>query len=97
MRRTPAERSDELEFSLPADLARYVVEKGSIAVDGVSLTVADVTDDTFVVALIPTTLSHTTLGVRKPGDTVKVEVQRNGSRETLNVTLGTRPNEAQQG
>jgi len=74
VRRTPAERSDELEFSLPADLARYVVEKGSIAVDGVSLTVAGVTDDTFVVALIPTTLSHTTLGVRKPGDTVNIEV-----------------------
>ena len=74
LRRTPAERSDELEFSLPADLARYVVEKGSIAVDGVSLTVAGVTADTFVVALIPTTLSHTTLGVRKPGDTVNIEV-----------------------
>ena len=74
VRRTPSERSDELEFSLPADLARYVVEKGSIAVDGVSLTVAGVTDDTFVVALIPTTLSHTTLGVRKPGDTVNIEV-----------------------
>ena len=70
----PRERSDELEFSLPPDLARYVVEKGSIAVDGVSLTVADVTDDTFVVALIPTTLAHTTLGVRKPGDTVNIEV-----------------------
>ena len=68
------ERSDELRFSLPPDLARYVVEKGSIAVDGVSLTVADVTDDTFAVALIPTTLSHTTLGVRKPGDTVNIEV-----------------------
>ena len=65
LRRTPAERSDELVFSLPPDLARYVVEKGSIAVDGVSLTVADVTDDTFVVALIPTTLAHTTLGVRE--------------------------------
>ena len=74
VRRTPAERSDELEFSLPVDLARYVVEKGSIAVDGVSLTVAGVTADTFVVALIPTTLSHTTLGVRKPGDTVNIEV-----------------------
>ena len=42
--------------------------------DGVSLTVAGVTDDTFVVALIPTTLSHTTLGVRKSGDTVNIEV-----------------------
>ncbi|HEY0815438.1 MAG TPA: riboflavin synthase [Pseudonocardia sp.] len=74
LRRNPAERSDELVFSLPRDLARYVVEKGSIAVDGVSLTVADVTDDTFAVALIPTTLATTTLGVRQPGDTVNLEV-----------------------
>jgi len=74
LRRNPAERSDELVFSLPHDLARYVVEKGSIAVDGVSLTVADVTDDTFAVALIPTTLANTTLGVRQPGDTVNIEV-----------------------
>jgi riboflavin synthase len=72
--RTPGERSDELVFSLPADLARYVVEKGSIAVDGVSLTVAGVTDDTFGVALIPTTLAHTTLGIRQRGDTVNLEV-----------------------
>jgi riboflavin synthase len=74
LRRIPAERSDELVFSLPPDLARYVVEKGSIAVDGVSLTVADVTDDTFAVALIPTTLANTTLGVGQPGDTVNIEV-----------------------
>jgi len=72
--RTPAERSDDLLFSLPPDLARYVVEKGSIAVDGVSLTVAGVTEDTFTVALIPTTLAHTTLGFRAPGDTVNIEV-----------------------
>jgi riboflavin synthase len=74
LRRSPSERSDEMVFSLPPDLARYVVEKGSIAVDGVSLTVADVTDDTFAVALIPTTLANTTLGVRQPGDTVNIEV-----------------------
>jgi riboflavin synthase len=72
--RTPAQRSDDLVFSLPPDLARYVVEKGSIAVDGVSLTVAAVTEDTFAVALIPTTLAHTTLGFRAPGDTVNIEV-----------------------
>ncbi|WP_433272473.1 riboflavin synthase [Pseudonocardia xinjiangensis] len=72
--RTPGERSDELRFSLPAELARYVVEKGSVAVDGVSLTVAGVAPDSFVVALIPTTLSHTTLGFREPGDNVNVEV-----------------------
>ncbi|WP_232663653.1 riboflavin synthase [Pseudonocardia sp. TRM90224] len=72
--RHPADRSDELVFSLPHDLARYVVRKGSIAVDGVSLTVADVTSDTFTVALIPTTLANTTLGFRQPGDTVNLEV-----------------------
>jgi riboflavin synthase len=72
--RRPAERSDELVFSLAPDLARYVVEKGSITVDGVSLTVAGVTSDTFTVALIPTTLAHTTLGMRQPGDTVNLEV-----------------------
>lgn len=72
--RTPAQRSDELMFALPRELGRYVVEKGSIAVDGVSLTVAAVTNDTFTVALIPTTLAHTTLGFRQPGDTVNIEV-----------------------
>jgi riboflavin synthase len=80
--RTPGERTDELQFSLAPDLARYVVEKGSITVDGVSLTVAGVNSaqgaaqdtDTFTVALIPTTLSHTTLGFLRPGDTVNVEV-----------------------
>ncbi|MFC4946456.1 riboflavin synthase [Pseudonocardia sp. GCM10023141] len=74
MSRSPADRSDELVFSLAPDLARYVVEKGSITVDGVSLTVAGVTSDTFTVALIPTTLAHTTLGIRQPGDTVNLEV-----------------------
>jgi riboflavin synthase len=72
--RSPGERTDEVRFSLAPDLARYVVEKGSIAVDGVSLTVAGVSPDTFTVALIPTTLSHTTLGFRQPGDTVNLEV-----------------------
>ena len=72
--RTPGERSDELRFSLPPDLARYVVEKGSITVDGVSLTVAGTDGATFVVALIPTTLTHTTLGSAVPGDTVNLEV-----------------------
>jgi riboflavin synthase len=72
--RTPGERTDDVRFSLAPDLARYVVEKGSITVDGVSLTVAGVSSDTFSVALIPTTLSHTTLGFREPGDTVNLEV-----------------------
>ena len=52
-------------FPLPADLARYVVEKGSITVDGISLTVAGVADETFAVGLIPTTLALTTLGTRR--------------------------------
>lgn len=76
--RTPGERSDVLRFTLPPELARYVVEKGSIAVDGVSLTVASVHQDgcsaEFTVALIPTTLTHTTLGTRRAGDTVNLEV-----------------------
>lgn len=72
--RTPGERSDELRFGLAPDLARYVVEKGSITVDGVSLTVAGTDGATFTVALIPTTLTHTTLGSAAPGDTVNLEV-----------------------
>ena len=74
LRRTPGARSDELCFALPPDLARYVVEKGSITVDGVSLTVAGTDGATFTVALIPTTLAHTTLGARAAGDTVNIEV-----------------------
>ncbi|HWC82507.1 MAG TPA: riboflavin synthase [Pseudonocardiaceae bacterium] len=62
------------KFALPAKLARYVVEKGSIAVDGISLTVVSVTDEEFAVALIPTTLELTTLGSRSPGDIVNLEV-----------------------
>ena len=64
----------ELRVELPPDLARYVVEKGSIAVDGVSLTVAAVGPDWFAVALVPHTLQVTTLGRRRPGDPVQLEV-----------------------
>ena len=60
-------------MSLPADLARYVVPKGSISVDGVSLTVVDVGADSFTVSLIPETLARTTLGTRQPGDRVNLE------------------------
>jgi len=72
--RRPAEHWELVRFSLPRTLSRYVVVKGSIAVDGVSLTVVDVTDDEFVVSLIPTTLELTTLGRRQPGDLVNLEV-----------------------
>ena len=58
----------------PPELLRYVVEKGSIAVDGVSLTVASVTADTFAVSLIPETLERTNLGAAAPGTPVNLEV-----------------------
>ena len=72
--RTPGDRWEVVQFSLPTELSRYVVEKGSITVDGVSLTVSAVTDDTFSVSLIPTTLELTTLGRRRAGDLVNLEV-----------------------
>jgi riboflavin synthase len=64
----------EVRIELPEGLARYVVEKGSIAVDGVSLTVAAVGQGWFAVALVPHTLAATTLGERRPGDPVHLEV-----------------------
>jgi riboflavin synthase len=72
--RTPGDAWDSLRFGLPAELARYVAEKGSIAVDGVSLTVSAVGADWFEVGLIPETLRATTLGVKQPGDSVNLEV-----------------------
>ncbi|WP_019877006.1 riboflavin synthase [Sporichthya polymorpha] len=72
--RRPAEHWELVEISLPASLERYVVEKGSIAVDGVSLTVAALGPGSFTVSLIPTTLAATTLGRRAPGDQVNLEV-----------------------
>ncbi|MHC4547158.1 MAG: riboflavin synthase [Planctomycetota bacterium] len=62
-----------MTFRLPEALRSQVVEKGSIAIDGVSMTVAAVKGDTFSVALIPHTLAVTTLGVRRPGDAVNLE------------------------
>ena len=64
----------DLAVSMPRDLTRYVVEKGSITVDGVSLTVVDALADGFTVAVIPHTCEVTTLGVRRPGDRVNLEV-----------------------
>jgi riboflavin synthase len=63
-----------VEIEAPSELLRYVVEKGSITVDGVSLTVAGVGPSSFTVSLIPTTLELTTLGRRRPGDAVNLEV-----------------------
>lgn len=90
--RRPGARWDDLRFALPPALVRYVAEKGSIAVSGVSLTVTGVGEDWFGVSLIPTTLAGTTLGALEPGDQVNLEVdvvakyverllgQRNGDR-----------------
>ncbi len=78
--REPSEHWTAVRFTTPREtgggvgLARYVVEKGSIAVDGVSLTVTGVDDDGFSVGLIPTTLAETTLGSREVGATVNLEV-----------------------
>jgi riboflavin synthase len=72
--REPAAEWEVLRFSLPPELARYVVEKGSITVDGVSLTVMAVTGDSFSVGLIPSTLKLTVLGSKAVGDPVNLEV-----------------------
>ena len=72
--REPADQWEVLRFSLPPELARYVVEKGSITVDGVSLTVMAVDDASFAVGLIPTTLKLTVLGAKGVGDPVNLEV-----------------------
>ena len=63
-----------VRVAAPAELLRYVVEKGSIAVDGVSLTVSAVDDEAFEVSLIPETLERTTLGAAEPGRTLNLEV-----------------------
>jgi riboflavin synthase len=72
--RTPGDAWEAVRFGLPAELARYVAEKGSIAVDGVSLTVTAVGDDWFEVGLIPETLRATVLGSKQPGEPVNLEV-----------------------
>lgn len=64
----------DLEVRMPAELARYVVTKGPIAVDGCSLTVVDVSNDRLTVAVVPHTASSTTLGRKPPGATVNLEV-----------------------
>ncbi|KQX75668.1 riboflavin synthase [Aeromicrobium sp. Root472D3] len=77
--RTPSEHWEVVRVSLPSELARYLVDKGSVTVDGTSLTVVEVVDDGpdgpwFSVSLIPTTLADTTLGTKAPGDRVNLEV-----------------------
>ncbi len=82
-----------VRISLPADLGRYVVQKGSITVDGVSLTVSAVDHEWFEVSLIPTTLSLTTLGDRAVGGTVNLEVDI--TAKYVEKLLGVRATEEQ--
>ena len=72
-RREPSEHWEVVEIELPDGLGRYLVDKGSITVDGISLTVVEAGDDSFTVSLIPETLARTTLGWRQPGDRVNLE------------------------
>jgi riboflavin synthase len=71
--RSPSEHWEVVEISLPRGLGRYLVDKGSVAVDGVSLTVVEARERSFTVSLIPETLARTTLGHRAPGDRVNLE------------------------
>ena len=64
----------DLRVRIPRHLMRYCVEKGPVAVDGVSLTIFDLDDESFSIAVIPYTAEHTTLGHKSPGDAVNIEV-----------------------
>lgn len=86
--RTPGPRWDDLVVEVGPELARYVAEKGSVTVSGVSLTVTHVSDDAFGISLIPTTLSATTLGALAPGDRVNIEVDVLAKYVERLLTLG---------
>ena len=73
-RQHQSDGSERMHFALSSAAARYVCEKGSIAVDGISLTVADVSADSFSIAVIPHTLTVTTLGTTRVGDHVNLEL-----------------------
>jgi riboflavin synthase len=72
--REHGDRWDDVRIALPPEINRYVVEKGSVCVDGISLTVVAVDDESFTVSLIPTTLDLTTLGHKDVGSLVNLEV-----------------------
>lgn len=76
LERTPDERSERLRFRVPVPLSRYIARKGSVTLDGVSLTVNDVAGDSFGVNLIPHTLSHTTFGKTAIGAAINLEVDQ---------------------
>jgi riboflavin synthase len=98
LERTPSPHWEAVRVSLPDDLARYVVLKGSVAVDGVSLTVSALDDESFTVSLIPTTLARTTLGRAPVGAVVNLEVdvlakyvERLMASHTLDTTSEEKP------
>jgi riboflavin synthase len=70
----PDGESRRFTIEVPPDLARYIASKGSVALDGISLTVNEVEEKLFGINIIPHTLTHTTLGAKKPGDRVNLEV-----------------------
>lgn len=72
-KRTPAGNAVKIEIESPRDVLKYLVEKGSVAVDGISLTVVDVLKDGFSVVIIPHTARMTTVGFKNQGDTVNLE------------------------
>ena len=74
LRRLPSEHWEVVEISVPEGLERYLVDKGSITADGISLTVVSVAPTSFTVSLIPETLARTTLGFKQEGDPVNLEV-----------------------
>jgi riboflavin synthase len=88
---TPDEHWTVVRVSLPEGLTRYVVEKGSITVDGVSLTVSGVAADWFEVSLIPATLGLTTLGAKALGDPVNLEVDVMAKYVEKLLLAGIRP------
>jgi riboflavin synthase len=86
--------STRMRFNFPDALSRYIVEKGSIAVDGISLTVAALHDDGFDVAVIPHTLAVTTLGSKQVGDPVNLEVDVLAKYVERLLPIGVRGDEA---
>lgn len=87
--RMSSERWDVVRFALPADHAQYVVDKGSVAIDGVSLTVVEAGRASFTVALIPETLAATTLGTKAVGELVNLEFDIIGKYVERLVMLDT--------
>jgi riboflavin synthase len=90
VRRDPGEHWDVVTVEMPRELAPYLVDKGSITVDGVSLTVVGAGETSFTVSLIPETLRRTTLGFRAPGEVVNLEVDVIGKYVARQLELRTR-------